>query len=103
MYKVVLSQKADRDIEDIRQYIAGVLLQPVSAEQIISEIYRRLNNLAVSPEGAAIYPYEPWQSREVRCTRVRRYRIFYHVIKRGKEVRIILIAYAGVNPESVAP
>lgn len=101
MFLVVLSKKADRDIEDIRQYIACVLLQPVSAEKIIDEIYDRLKKIAVLPNGLAIYPYEPWKSRGVRCAHVRHYRIFYHVDDKLKLVRIIRIVYSGLNPENL--
>ena len=102
MYSVVLSERADRDIEDIRQYIAYVLLNPTSAEKIVAEIYNKLKTLKFFPMAAAIYAYEPWKSRKARCIHVRHYRIFYNVLESQKRVYIIRIAYSGFNPETLA-
>ena len=102
MYSVVLSEKADRDIEDIRQYIAYVLLNPTSAERIVGEIYDKLKILRFFPMAAAFYEYEPWKSRKVRCIHIRHYRIFYSVMERQKQVHVIRIVYSGFNPEALA-
>ncbi len=49
-YKVILTDLAERDLEDIGDYIAYILLNPGASENTIRAIRKQIKNLQVFPE-----------------------------------------------------
>ena len=91
-YKVLLTRSAERDLEDIYDYIAEKDTQN-NADYVLEKLMAVAETLAAFPERGS-YPKEllVLGIREYRQVRFKPYRIIYRVM--GKQVFIYMIADA---------
>lgn len=89
-YKVLLSRSAERDLEEIYNYIAENDTQ-VNADHVLDKLMDVAETLAAFPERGS-YPKEllALGIREYRQAHFKPYRVIYRVI--GKQVLIYMIA-----------
>lgn len=89
-YEVLLTAGAERDLEEIYDYIAE-FDTPEKAEYVLERVLAVANSLAVFP-GRGSYPRELQELgvREYRQTFFKPYRVIYRVVR--KQVTIYLIA-----------
>jgi toxin ParE1/3/4 len=89
-YKVLLSRSAERDIEEIYNYIAENDTQG-NADHVLDKLMEVAETLAAFPERGS-YPKEllALGIREYRQAHFKPYRVIYRVI--GKQVLIYMIA-----------
>lgn len=89
-YKVLLSRSAERDFEEIYNYIAENDTQ-VNADHVLDKLMEVAETLAAFPERGS-YPKEllALGIREYRQAHFKPYRVIYRVI--GKQVLIYMIA-----------
>ena len=96
-YDVFVSPEADKDIDDIFNYIAQNLGAPMSAARITDDIYQRIFSLSVFPEGYAMAECSNLEGREIRKVTSHRYIIFYVVDKKNKTVSVLRVLYSRRN------
>jgi len=65
-WTVTLSSRAEKDLEQIYDYIVSVLLEPGTASTQVSRIRSSIQSLSGFPERCAQLRYEPWQSLGLR-------------------------------------
>ena len=89
-YQVLLTEDAQRDLEEIHDYITE-FDTPANADHVLNRVLKVVESLATFPERGA-YPKEllALGIREYRQTFFKPYRVIYRMI--GKRVYIYLIA-----------
>lgn len=95
-YRLVFSEYADDDLNEIHDYISQILKEPIIAERLILKIEREISILKTSP----------YISREIRAKRQREpcrrlvignYIVLYQIKETQKEVLISHIFYGRRN------
>ncbi len=81
-YEVLLTEGAERDLEDIHSYIANAD-SPIHAEHVLTSLFEVAESLATMPERGS-YPKEllALGIREYRQLFFKPYRVIYRVIER---------------------
>ena len=100
-YEVEVMPSADNDIQLIYDYIANVLESVDNADNTINAIENVIISLAKVPKRGMIYPNEPWKSKELRMIFANNYTIFYYVFDRELVVKVVKVAYSGMDFEEV--
>ena len=93
MYKVIISPKAQTEIENIYRYIAIEKENDFAANRTIEAINTRILSLSQSPEATAISEAHP----KFRVAHAKRYKIFYRVNKAKKTVTIARVVHSLQN------
>jgi len=78
-YNVLLSLKANDDMDDIYTYIAETLLAPDTAAKQYDRIADAILSLEIMPMRISLMPSEPEHSRGVRAMYVDNYTVFFVV------------------------
>ena len=87
VFKVVWSRTAQRELREIKNYIASD--NPNAADKVVHEIEERVDLLQTLPFG---FPaYAPRLDENTRHTVIGRYRIFYRVEPNRHRVRILKV------------
>ncbi len=95
IYKVLYSNSAIKNIEEIYEYIAYDLFAPETAESQVKRIIEAIDALDHLPYRYKVYDEEPWLSEGLRCFTVNNYMVFYYPIESDSVVRVIRIIYGG--------
>ena len=90
-YDVFISDRANKDMEDIYRYISETLLAPVSAAKQYDRIADAVLSLETMPERVRVMYSEPERSEGFRPLIVDNYTVFF-VIK-GSTVNIARVLY----------
>jgi toxin ParE1/3/4 len=96
-YEVKVMPSADNDILQIYNYIANELGSEDNADNTIDVINDTIISLNKVPKRGMIYSNEPWKSRELRMVFANNYTIFYYVFDKELTVKVIKVAYSGMN------
>jgi len=99
IWKVDYTEDAEQDLQDIYDFISGILLAPGIAENQTNRIMDAVDSLDHLPLRHRLYDYEPWNSKGLRFMPVDNYLIFYLPDTSQRTVAIIRIMYAGRNIE----
>jgi len=91
-YEVLISDKANDDMDAIYRYIAETLLAPETAAKQYDKIADAILSLEELPERIAIMDSEPDHSKCLRPLIVDRYTVFF-VIK-GSTVYVVRVLYS---------
>jgi len=94
-YEVLLSEKASKDMEDIYDYIAKILLAPDTAANQYDRIADAILTLEEMPDRIRIMDSEPERSKGFRPLVVDHYTAVY-VIKNDK-VYIVRVLYSATD------
>ena len=76
-YEVLISDKANDDLEDIYTYIAETLLSPETAASQYDRIAEAILSLEVMPKRIKLVDSEPERSKELRAMNVDNFTIFF--------------------------
>ena len=98
-YDVFYTAKARDDLEEIYEYIAFNLQEPVTAGKMYQNIIAAVHTLKTFPLRNALYENEPWRSRGLRKLPVKNFLVFYIVNEEKNAVRIIRIMYGARDLE----
>ena len=93
--KIVYSNTARQDLQEIYEYIAFTLLVPETARSLTEKIMTEIRSLEEFPERNPLYRDEPWYSQGVRFLSVNNYLVFYTVKSDNEIVSIVRIMYGG--------
>ena len=100
-YKVIVSDQAEQDLNNIYSYIYNELKSKASAERIASQLRRTMVELSMMPKRFRVYPLEPWSSREIRSVSVGNYMMFFLVKDANAEVWVTRIVYGKRDMKNV--
>lgn len=102
MYEIHFTERAERDLRSIYEYIAVILQSVQNANGQLNRIEDAIYSLIEMPERFAVYDLEPWRSRNLRRMPIDHYLVFYIPNSSEKTVNIIRIMYGGRNiPEQL--
>jgi plasmid stabilization system protein ParE len=91
-YEVLISDKANEDIENIYKYITDTLQAPLAAVNQYDRIADAILTLEIMPERIKVMDSEPEHSKGLRPLIVDKYTVFF-VIK-GETVNVVRVLYS---------
>lgn len=92
-WKIYYTADADQDLQDIYDYIADTLLEPVTAVKQTTRIMDATDTLENMPFRHRLYDREPWRTQGLRVLPVDNYLIFYLPNESNNTVAVIRIMY----------
>lgn len=92
-YSVIITPDAEKDLNELDDYISIELQVPEIALTYIATIKQELSTLQTAPKRYRLMDEEPWHSRGVRRMNVKNFAAFYVVLDEYKEVYIQNIIY----------
>ena len=92
-YKVLITQPAIEDLQNIVDYIATELKEPSTAKKLIGKIKEAIMSLAEMPTRHALVADEDLAVQGIRWLMVDNYMIFYIVAEKNRTVVVIRILY----------
>lgn len=98
-YLVKISEKADRDLRSIFEYIAFELQSMINATAQLDRLDNEINSLSEMPHRFSQYAKEPWHNRGLRMMPVDNYCVFY--IPYDDTIEIIRVLYGGRNIDKI--
>ncbi len=98
-WKAVYTERAERDLTDIFEYIAFTLLEPETAKYQARRIMDAAAKLNEMPFRCQLDEKGPWNSKGLRFLPVDNYLAFYLPVESKKTVAIIRIMYGGRDIE----
>jgi toxin ParE1/3/4 len=96
-WKIILTQRAEDDLDEIYTYIAETLLEPEIAKKQRNRIANSIHQLAHFPERCPLHDAEPWRSQKLRFLTVDNYLAIYKVLDESDTVSVITVVYAKRN------
>lgn len=96
-WKTVFTERAERDLREIFEYIAFSLLEPEIGRKQTKRIIDGIEKLNQMPERHHVYDKEPWNSRGLRVLPIDNYSVFYLLVEGKNMVAIVRIMYSGRN------
>lgn len=92
-YNVLITHRANLDLEDIGDYIAYTLLEPETAKRIIRGIRKKVYSLKTFPARGAELVDKVLREQGIKCLTYKNHHIFYQIIEESKTVIILRIGY----------
>jgi toxin ParE1/3/4 len=86
---------AHQDLQGIYDYIADILLDPVTAAKQTTRIMDASGTLESMPFRCRLYDKEPWRSKGLRILPVDNYLVFYLPDESSNTIAVIRIMYKG--------
>lgn len=96
-YQIRITRLAEKDLENLGDYIAEQLLNPGAAKNMIQGIRKQVDKLRVFPERNELDRDPVLKARGVRMTYYRKYKIFYVVDAQNFIVYIVRILHTLTN------
>lgn len=96
-YKIVFTNDAVKDMENIFEYISNMLYSIKSAKKLMRKIDRKIENLKIIPRAYKVIKKYPELELEYRRIVVNNYVILYSLFEKEKKVYIMHLYYAKSN------
>lgn len=96
-YKVILTNRAEFELNDIYDYITNTLMAEKAANELMNKIQKDILILEDSPEGFPVIENYLRKDYEYRRLPINNYVAIYRVDKDERKVYIIRIVYGGRN------
>jgi len=93
MYNFTFSTIIDEDIDSCYNYIIGKLESPMAAENLMKELYEKLNHIKENPYSRPLVHDKLLASLGVRSIKVKNYLLFYNVEEENSNINIITFMY----------
>lgn len=93
MYNIVITNPAENDLYEIGRYISTELLEPETAQRVISRIADAITNLENMPYRNVLVNDTRLAQMGIRHLLVDNYLVFYTVAEEIKTVTIIRVLY----------
>jgi len=101
MYSILITDKAEADLNTSIDYYLSVLKAPKAAQTLIDEIEEKIEFLSNDPFVYEIEYDDYLLEKEIRSVLVKNHIIFYIVNKDKKVVKILRILYARRNWQNI--
>ena len=92
-YRIIITPDAIRDLVDLRDYIAYVLLTPETALAYIQTIHLEIGSLAHMPARNRWVDQEPWHSCDVHKIIVKNFYVYYRIDEAAVTVYVLNVIY----------
>ena len=79
MFNLLFSKVIDEDIDSCYFYIKDTLEAPMAAENLMKELYEKLNYISENPYSRPLVSDDFLSSLGVRTIRVKNYSVFYYI------------------------
>ena len=96
-YQIKITRLAEKDLENLGDYIAEQLLNPEAAKKMIQGIRKQVDKLRVFPERYELDRDPVLKAKGIRMTYYRKYKIFYVVDVQDSIVYIVRILHTLAN------
>ena len=96
-YKVIFTENAEIELENIYEYISNTLLSESSAKELMNKIEESTLRLEIFPESCSMAEGYIINGVQYRKLIVENYILLYHVDKANKQVNIIHVFYGRRN------
>ncbi|MBQ9327765.1 MAG: type II toxin-antitoxin system RelE/ParE family toxin [Solobacterium sp.] len=93
-YPINITPDAEKDLKQIKQYIARQLGAPSTALAIICALRSGISDLANHADSIMYIPDEPYHTYKIKRTIVRNYYIYFRVDKEENTVHILNVIYS---------
>ena len=93
MYNLVFSKIIDEDIDSCYNYIKEKLESPMAAENLMKELYEKINYIIEKPYFRPLVHDKFLASFGIRSIKVKNYLLFYDVEEDENNVNIITFMY----------
>jgi len=93
MYNLSFSKIIDEDIDSCYNYIKDKLDAPMAAENLMKELYEKLNQIKENPFFRPLVHDKLLASLGIRSIKVKNYLLFYSVEEEIKNLNIITFMY----------
>ena len=97
IYSIQITNAAEKDIRSAIDYIDNILLNPSAADDLLSEIEEKINELAVFPKKHQIVDDPVLKTWGIRFLVINNYLAFYTVDDESTNVNIIRFLYGKRN------
>jgi len=94
MYKFSFSKIIDDDIDSCYNYIKDKLEAPMAAENLMKELYEKLNHIKEKPYSRPLVQDKFLASFGIRSINVKRYILFYSIEEDENKINIITFMYS---------
>ena len=98
---VLITDKAERDMENAADYIEYSLKNPIAANNLLEECGKAISALAEMPERFSLVNDSVLASWGIRCFPVKNYILFYRIDKERRTVHILRFLYGRSNWKSI--
>ena len=99
-WNIHISDDAEQGLLEIESYIAGVLLEPVTAGKLVDRIMDAIESLDQFPLRYRVYDYEPWRTMGLRVLTVDNYVVLYLPNEATATVTVVHVIYGGRDIEA---
>ena len=94
LYKIIIAPDAEKDLVELRNYIADVLLARDTARSYIRAIRNEIATLSEMPARYKPVDDEPWHTRGIRRIIANNFYVYYRIDEGNKRVFILNVIYA---------
>ena len=94
LYKIIITPDAEKDLVELRNYIADVLLARDTARSYIRTIRKEIATLNEMPARYKPVDDEPWHTRGIRRIIAKNLFVYYRIDEGNKRVYILNVIYA---------
>jgi len=101
MYSIIITDKAEADLNSSIDYYLTVLKAPKAAQTLIDEIEEKITFLSYDPFVYEIEYDDYLLEKQIRSVLVKNHFVFYIVNKDEKIVKILRIIYARRNWQNI--
>ncbi len=98
-YRVLMTEPAANDLQEVVRYIAGELREPTTAQKLVGKIRDAIMSLAEMPSRHPLVADEVLAAKGIRKLPVENYIVFYVVSEEDKTVTVVRILYGRRNWE----
>ena len=89
MYNLIFSKIIDSDIDQSYSYIKDILEAPIAAENMFTELYKKINEILENPYKRPIMQDKYLASFGIRSINVKKY-VLYYTISENENTVIVL-------------
>jgi len=94
MYNLSFSKIIDEDIDSCYNYIKDKLDAPMAAENLMKELYEKLNQIKENPYSRPLVHDKLLASLGIRSIKVKNYLLFYSIEEENKILNVITFMYS---------
>lgn len=92
-YIVKVTDYAQRQLEEIAEYIAYNLSAPIAAARMLDTLEAEIAGLSIFPNQVPLTEEEPWHSRGIHKLPVKNYLVYFWIDEKQKKVQVIAVVY----------
>ena len=100
-YRIIISQKAEKDIIEAADYIEFILHNPKAADDLLDKVTEAIENLSVMPEKFGIVDEPVLKAWGIRVFSINNYLVFYRIDEAANSANIVRFLYGKRNWRSI--